>query len=190
MPHRLHLVLFPDLPFKQMRLRTQGTFHLTAAWIAQLHRPRCEVEKVFDEFQNKLGEKQAWASSPAAMTLQATLLRLTHNLLRWFQELVINPRSGCPILHGKPVDAFEMTNIDRGQNQAVSLGGGCNKKVEIRCRKTFPSASHLHFGERPRDRAVHRQNPKPIAQQLPIKGAESRRLFQRESIQNLSLANN
>lgn len=49
--------------------------------IAFLYKLRWEVEKVFDELKNKLGEHKAWASSPIAKAAQAHLICLLHNLL-------------------------------------------------------------------------------------------------------------
>jgi len=49
--------------------------------IAHLCRLRWEIEKVFDEFKNKLGETQAWASSANAKTMQAHFLCMAHNLM-------------------------------------------------------------------------------------------------------------
>ena len=49
--------------------------------IAFLYKLRWDVEKVFDELKNKLGEQQAWASSPIAKAAQAQLICLLHNLL-------------------------------------------------------------------------------------------------------------
>jgi hypothetical protein len=64
---------------------------LPPGWIAHLYRLRWEIEKIFDEFKNKLSEKKAWASSPTAKTLQANFLCLTHNLLRLFEARVLAP---------------------------------------------------------------------------------------------------
>jgi hypothetical protein len=49
--------------------------------VALLYKSRWDVEKVFDEFKNKLGESKSWASTPTAKTCQARLLCLTHNLM-------------------------------------------------------------------------------------------------------------
>ena len=49
--------------------------------IAHLCRLRWEIKKVFDEFKNKLGETQAWASSANAKTMQAHFLCMAHNLI-------------------------------------------------------------------------------------------------------------
>ncbi len=50
--------------------------------IAFLYKLRWDVEKVFDELKNKLGEQQAWASSPTAKAAQGQLICLLHNLLQ------------------------------------------------------------------------------------------------------------
>ncbi|HRZ47506.1 MAG TPA: transposase [Candidatus Paceibacterota bacterium] len=57
--------------------------------IAHLYRLRWDIEKVFDEFKNKLAEKKAWATGATAKTIQAQLLCLMHNLLRLFDAAVL-----------------------------------------------------------------------------------------------------
>lgn len=54
---------------------------LPAGVIAELYRRRWDVEKVFDEIKNKLGEKKAWGTSLVAKATQGQLVALTHNLL-------------------------------------------------------------------------------------------------------------
>ena len=54
--------------------------------IAELYRRRWCIEKAFDEFKNKLGEKKAWATSATAKTMQAQFLCITHNLLLWLDH--------------------------------------------------------------------------------------------------------
>ena len=54
--------------------------------IADLYRRRWDIEKAFDEFKNKLGEKKAWATSATAKTMQAEFICITHNLLLWLDH--------------------------------------------------------------------------------------------------------
>ena len=54
---------------------------LPAGVIAELYRRRWDVEKVFDQIKNKLGEKKAWGTSLEAKATQRQLVALTHNLL-------------------------------------------------------------------------------------------------------------
>lgn len=54
--------------------------------IAELYRRRWDIEKAFDEFKNKLGEKKAWATSATAKTMQAQFLCITHNVLLWLDH--------------------------------------------------------------------------------------------------------
>jgi hypothetical protein len=49
--------------------------------IALLYKQRWDIEKIFDEFKNKLMEKKSWASSEVAKTMHATFLCLAHNLM-------------------------------------------------------------------------------------------------------------
>jgi len=56
--------------------------------VALLYKSRWDVEKVFDEFKNKLGEIKSWASTANAKTCQARLLCLTHNLMTLMEERI------------------------------------------------------------------------------------------------------
>jgi len=48
--------------------------------IAFIYKKRWDIEKVFDQFKNKLMEKKAWAKSSNAKCVQAQFMTLTHNL--------------------------------------------------------------------------------------------------------------
>ncbi len=54
--------------------------------IAWLYLRRWELEKVYDQFKNKLHEAKAWASSENAKEIQAELFCLAHNLLEHFER--------------------------------------------------------------------------------------------------------
>lgn len=56
--------------------------------VALLYKIRWDVEKVFDEFKNKLMETKAWASSAIAKTVQARMLCLTHNLTTLMEQTI------------------------------------------------------------------------------------------------------
>ena len=48
--------------------------------IAFIYKKRWDIEKVFDQFKNKLMEDKAWAKSPNSKCAQAQFMTLTHNL--------------------------------------------------------------------------------------------------------------
>jgi len=54
--------------------------------IALLYKMRWEIEKVFDEFKNRLGEKKSWSTHENGKKAQANFLCLTHNLLRLMED--------------------------------------------------------------------------------------------------------
>lgn len=56
--------------------------------VALLYRVRWDIEKVFDEFKNKLAETKSWASSATAKTNHARLLCLAHNLMTLMEETI------------------------------------------------------------------------------------------------------
>jgi hypothetical protein len=49
--------------------------------IAFLYKCRWDIEKVFDQSKNKLGEGKAWAKSPTAKKQQARFICMAHNLI-------------------------------------------------------------------------------------------------------------
>ena len=49
--------------------------------IVELYRRRWEIEKVFDDLKNKLGQRQSWSSHAEGKRAQGQLVALTHNLL-------------------------------------------------------------------------------------------------------------
>lgn len=68
-----------------------SVFDLPPGLIAWLYHRRWDIEKVFDQFKNKLFEAKAWGTTATAKRIQAKLLCLTHNLLELFEHrLLIN----------------------------------------------------------------------------------------------------
>jgi hypothetical protein len=56
--------------------------------IAHLYRMRWNIEKVFDETENKLHEGKGWGTSETAKRLQAHVIALAHNLMLLFEAKV------------------------------------------------------------------------------------------------------
>lgn len=54
--------------------------------IALIYKHRWDIEKVFDEFKNKLYERKSWASGETAKTIHAQFLCLSHNLMLLLSE--------------------------------------------------------------------------------------------------------
>jgi len=81
--------------------------------IAQLYKARWDIEKVFDEFKNKLCETKAWASSATAKTQQARLLCLTHNLMTLMEDQI---RKRCGVINQAE---FKRRNQTRTANATV-----------------------------------------------------------------------
>lgn len=79
--HRLRLIRYRDPQSGAAYDFLTNEMDLAPGILAELYHRRWEVEKVFDEIKNKLGQHKAWASSLAAKTTQAQMIALTHNLL-------------------------------------------------------------------------------------------------------------
>lgn len=84
--HKLRLICYLDpltgTPYEFLT----NEMDLPPGVLAELYRRRWELEKVFDEFKNKLGQRQAWGASLVAKETQAQFLVLTHNLLLLYEQ--------------------------------------------------------------------------------------------------------
>ena len=56
-------------------------YELPPGLIAEIYRHRWDIERLFDETKNKLGERQAWASTATAKKAQGLFLCMAHNLM-------------------------------------------------------------------------------------------------------------
>lgn len=63
-------------------------FTLPPGLVVKLYLMRWDIEKMFDEFKNKIMEKKSWASSVTAKCMQAVFLCLTHNLMILQEEIL------------------------------------------------------------------------------------------------------
>jgi len=83
----LRMVTYDDLQTGE-RLEFVTNLHhsIEPGLIVQLYRMRWDIEKVFDDFKNKLGEKKAWANSLTGKRMQAQFLILTYNLMLRLRE--------------------------------------------------------------------------------------------------------
>lgn len=93
--HEMRLITYTD-PAGQTYQFLTNDFRLPPGVIVELYRRRWEIEKVFDEFKNKLGERQAWGSSREARTTQALFLTLTHNLLEIYHAQLAREHAVVP----------------------------------------------------------------------------------------------
>ena len=84
--HALRMICYLDpISGKPFEFLT-NEMNLPPGVLVELYRWRWNVEKVFDELKNKLGETKAWATSLTAKETQAQFLSLTHNLLLLYEQ--------------------------------------------------------------------------------------------------------
>ena len=84
--HSLRLICFVDRLTGQTYEFLTNEMDLPPGVLAELYRRRWDVEKVFDELKNKLGQKKAWGSGLVAKETQAQFAVLTHNLMLRYEE--------------------------------------------------------------------------------------------------------
>ncbi len=61
--------------------------------IACIYKKRWDIEKVFDEIKNKLGQKQAWGKSETCKIQQALFITIAHNLMA-ILEFILETEDG------------------------------------------------------------------------------------------------
>jgi hypothetical protein len=84
--HLLRIITYLDRRTGEIYEFLTNEMDLPPGNIVELYRRRWEVEKVFDEVKNKLGQKKAWASSLEAKEAQAQMIAITHNLLLSYEQ--------------------------------------------------------------------------------------------------------
>jgi hypothetical protein len=83
--HRMRIIHYTDPASGSTYEFLTNELDLPAGVIAELYRRRWDIEKVFDEVKNKLGEKKAWGTSRVAKAAQGQMVALTHNLLLLYE---------------------------------------------------------------------------------------------------------
>ena len=68
---QLRRVRYQDPETHEIHTFLTSEYTLPPGIIALLFRLRWDIEKSFDEFENKLAEKKAWATSKTAKTIQS-----------------------------------------------------------------------------------------------------------------------
>jgi hypothetical protein len=86
--HRLRIVCYTDPATGTAYEFLTNEMDLPPGVIVELYRRRWEVEKVYDEIKNKLGEQKAWATRLVAKEAQALLIAITHNLLVLYEQML------------------------------------------------------------------------------------------------------
>ena len=84
--HRMRIVFYTEPESGESYEFLTNEMDLPPGVIVELYRRRWDLEKVFDEVKNKLGEKKAWATSLVAKTVQGQMVPMTHNLMLLYEE--------------------------------------------------------------------------------------------------------
>jgi hypothetical protein len=79
--HRMRIISYTEPGTGREYAFLTNEMDLPPGVIVELYRRRWELEKVFDDLKNKLGEKKAWGTSLTAKAAQGQLVAITHNLL-------------------------------------------------------------------------------------------------------------
>lgn len=108
--------------------------------IAFLYKRRWEVEKVFDELKNKLGEQRAWASSPIAKAAQAQLICLLHNLL-----VLVDARLKAEGIENQAENRRRQETLAQAQKLAAAAGRKIPNPVVALQRLTQHSVKLLRW---------------------------------------------
>jgi hypothetical protein len=65
---------------KEFRFLTNMNYKIRPGVVASLYKHRWDIEKVFDDFKNKLLERKSWATSETAKKMQAQFMCMAYNL--------------------------------------------------------------------------------------------------------------
>jgi hypothetical protein len=110
--------------------------------IVHLYRIRWNIEKVFDETENKLHENKGWGVSANAKRMQAEFTALTHNLMLLFEAKVESEED----IRDEKVERKYQTELDRRTEEASKWGRNLPKMIErLRRRATQFSCQFIRW---------------------------------------------
>jgi hypothetical protein len=102
-------------------------------------RLRWNIEKVFDQQEQKLDERKAWATSETAKSIQAVSICITHNLLIIFKAMLKRDEN---IEDTKLINSYNI-NINYRQSKAQEAGRIFPKKLYLELYR--PTEISLQF---------------------------------------------
>ncbi len=117
----LRLICFIDRRTDQTYEFLTNEIDLPPGVLAELYRRRWDVEKVFDELKNKLGQKKAWGSGLVAKETQAHFAVLTHNLMLLYEGALASR-------HGVENEAEDKR---RAQRTTDAVAAATRKRVRL-----------------------------------------------------------
>ncbi|MFT4638724.1 MAG: hypothetical protein ACI8T1_002047, partial [Verrucomicrobiales bacterium] len=110
--------------------------------VVHLYRMRWNIEKVFDETENKLHENKGWGVSANAKRMQAEFTALTHNLMLLFEAKVEREEE----IRDEKVERKYQVELKRRTKEASKLGRCLPKMVErLRRRATQFSCQFIRW---------------------------------------------
>lgn len=139
--HRLRLIRYCDPQSGEVYDFLTNEMDLAPGILAELYHRRWEVEKVFDEIKNKLGQKKAWASSLEAKVVQAQMIALTHNLLLSY-EAELEARHGVT---NEAEDRRRAGRIERAGKECEQKGTPLSELVLLPRRAAQRSVKFIRW---------------------------------------------
>lgn len=109
--------------------------------IVELYRRRWDIEKVFDELKNKLGQRQSWSSHPEGKRAQGQLVALTHNLLCLSAARIATEHS-C---RNDAEDRRRARRAARAEETAAKQGHGYSQLLKIAREATVHSVKFIRW---------------------------------------------
>lgn len=139
--HVLRLIMYQNPQSGEVYEFLTNEQDLPAGVVAELYRKRWEVEKVFDELKNKLGQKKAWGTTLVAKELQALLIAITHNLLLCYEQHLEKRHR----LRNTAEDKRRSQRIESAEQKCASLGLPIPELVLEACKATQRSVKFIRW---------------------------------------------
>lgn len=119
--------------------------------ICLLYKQRWDIEKVFDEFKNKMDETKSWGSGDESKTSHALFLCLAHNLM----ILLESQLSGDGVENAKELERKE-TRLKEARRTGANFVATFLQRCTVRSLKFIRWLRAFLYREVPWDRAVDR----------------------------------
>lgn len=119
--------------------------------ICLLYKQRWDIEKVYDEFKNKMDETKSWGSGDASKTSHALFLCLAHNLMVLLESLI----SGHGVGNAKEIERKE-TRLRKARENGANFVATFLQRCTVRSLKFIRWLRAFVYREVHWERAVDR----------------------------------
>lgn len=147
----LRRIVYQDPETKEIYIFITTEMTLPPGIICLLYKQRWDIEKIFDEYKNKLEEKKSWGSGNETKITHALFLCLTHNLLIILEAILV----GEGVTNDLELKR-KKERLEKSQKNGANFVSTFVQRFSVRCLKFIRWLRNFVYRKAPWDAAKAR----------------------------------